>query len=53
MSFTLVWPEGAADTFHELEAAAQKSLHNRQKSKFWCYGPKTGAITIVAITPYA
>ena len=33
MPFTLVWLEGAADTFHELEAAAQKSLDNRQKSR--------------------
>ena len=115
MPFTLVWLEGATDTFHELEAAAQKSLDNRQKSKkakasrqeglfkqivkcvqllqenprhpglktheydsienpydpetkvfeayvqnrtpgayriFWCYGPKTGEITIIAITPH-
>lgn len=33
MSFTLVWLEGAADTFHELESAAQKSLDNRQKAR--------------------
>ena len=33
MPFTLVWLEGAADTFHELESAAQKSLENRQKSR--------------------
>ena len=33
MPFTLVWLEGAADTFHELESAAQKSLDNRQKSR--------------------
>ena len=115
MPFTLVWLEGAADTFHELEAAAQKSLDNRQKSRkpkasrqeglfkqvvkcvgllqenprhpglntheydsienpydseskvfeayaqnrtpgayriFWCYGPKKGDITIIAITPH-
>jgi len=33
MPFTLVWLEESTDTFHELEAAAQKSLENRQKSK--------------------
>ena len=32
MPFTLVWLEGAADTFRELESAAQKSLDNRRKS---------------------
>ena len=32
MPFTLVWLEGATDTFRELEAAAQKSLDNRQLS---------------------
>jgi hypothetical protein len=32
MSFTLVWLDGAAETFHELESAAQRSLHNRQES---------------------
>ncbi len=115
MPFTPVWLEGAADTFHELEAAARKSLENRRKSLkakaakqeglfkqvvkcvelllsnprhpglktheyhsienpydpaakvfeayvqnrtagayriFWCYGPKTGEITIIAITPH-
>ena len=33
MSFTLVWLEESADTFHELEAAARKSLEHRQKSQ--------------------
>lgn len=33
MSFALVWLEGAEDTFRELEAAAQKSLDNRQRYK--------------------
>ncbi len=33
MSFTLVWLDGSADTFHELQAAASKSLENRQKSR--------------------
>ena len=33
MPFRLVWLEESADTFHELEAAAQKSLKSRQKSK--------------------
>ena len=33
MSFSLVWLEAPADTFDELEAAARKSLENRQKSK--------------------
>jgi len=33
MPFTLVWLEESTDTFHELEAAAQNSLENRQKSK--------------------
>jgi len=32
MPFTLVWLEGAADTFHELLEAALKSQANRQKS---------------------
>jgi len=32
MSFALVWLEESADTFRELEAAARKSLENRQKS---------------------
>ncbi len=115
MPFTLVWLEASADTFHELEVAARKSLDNRQKSGktkaskqeglfkqvvkcvdllrtdprhpglktheyhsienpynpatkvfeacvqnrtpgayrvFWCYGPKQGEITIIAITPH-
>jgi hypothetical protein len=33
MAFTLVWLEGAADTFRELEAAARKSLDTRNRSK--------------------
>lgn len=33
MAFTLVWLEGAADTFGDLQAAAQKSLASRTKSK--------------------
>ncbi len=33
MPFALVWLEGSTDTFRELEAAARKSLANRQKSK--------------------
>ncbi len=33
MSFTLVWLDASTDTFHELEAAARKSLDNRQKSR--------------------
>jgi hypothetical protein len=33
MAFTLVWLEGAADTFRELEAAARKSLDTRNKSQ--------------------
>ena len=33
MAFTLVWLEGAADTFGELEAAARNSLETRNKSK--------------------
>jgi hypothetical protein len=32
MPFTLVWLDGSADSFHELQAAALKSLENRQKS---------------------
>ena len=115
MPFTLVWLEESADTLHDLEAAARKSLENRQKSQkakaskqeglfkqvvkcvellqanprhpglktheynsienpydpdtkvfeayvqnrtpgaysvFWCYGPRMGEITIVAITPH-
>ena len=115
MPFTLVWLDASTDAFHELEAAAQKSLENRQKSKkakaskqeglfkqvvkcvellqanprhpglktheyssienpydpdtkvfeayvqnrtpgacrvFWCYGPKKGEITMIAITPH-
>ena len=32
MPFTLVWLESSTDTFHELEAAARKSLESRQKS---------------------
>ena len=115
MPFTLVWLNESADTFRELEAAAQKSLDNRRKSRkakaskqeglfkqvvktvellqanprhpglktheynsinnpydpdtkvfeacvqnrtpgayriFWCYGPKQGEITIIAITPH-
>ena len=31
MSFTLVWLDASAGTFHELEAAARKSLRNRQQ----------------------
>ena len=31
MAFTLVWLEGAADTFREIEAAARKSLETRTK----------------------
>lgn len=115
MPFTLVWLEEPTATFHQLEAAARKSLGNRQKSRktkaskqegifkqvvkclgllqtnprhpglktheyssienpydsdtkvfeayvqnrspgayrvFWCYGPKPGEITIIAITPH-
>ena len=115
MPSTLVWLEGAADTFGELEAAARKSLDTRTKSQkakasrheglfkqvvkcvellqanprhpglatheydsienpydsrakvfeayaqnrtpgayrvFWCYGPGTGEITVIAITPH-
>ena len=115
MPFTLVWLEESADTFHELQEAALKSLENRQKYKktkaskqeglfkqivkcvallqanprhpglktheynsienpydpdtkvfeayvqnrtpgayrvFWCYGPRTGEIMIIAITPH-
>ena len=33
MPFTLVWLEESADTFRELQAAAQKSLEARAKSK--------------------
>ena len=33
MSFTLVWLEDSADTFHHFQEAARKSLDNRQKSK--------------------
>lgn len=33
MPFTLVWIEESANTFEELEAAARKSLENRQRSK--------------------
>jgi len=33
MPFTLVWLEESTNTFRELEAAARKSLNNRQKSK--------------------
>jgi hypothetical protein len=33
MPFTLLWLEESTNTFHELEAAARKSLENRQKSK--------------------
>ena len=113
MPFTLVWLDESTDIFNELEAAARKSLENRQKSRmaraskqeglfkqvvkcvellqanprhpglktheynsienpydpdtkvfeayvqnrtpgvyrvFWCYGPKKGGITIIAIT---
>ena len=32
MAFTVVWLEGAADTFREIEAAARKSLETRTKS---------------------
>ena len=115
MPFTLVWLEASTDTYYELEAAARKSLENRQKSRkakaskqeglfkqvvkcvellqanprhpglrtheyssienpydpgtkvfeayvqnrtpgayrvFWCYGPKQGELTIIAITPH-
>ena len=115
MPFTLVWLEESTGAFHELEAAARKSIENRRKSKktktskqeglfkqvvkcvellqtnprhtslkkheynsienpyhpdtkvfeayvqnrtpgayrvFWCYGPKKGEITIIAITPH-
>ncbi|MDQ3259250.1 MAG: hypothetical protein M3Q00_00455 [Pseudomonadota bacterium] len=115
MSFTLVWLEESAGTFHELQMTALKSLKNRQTSKkakaskqeglfkqvlkciewlqanprypglkthkydsidnpydpdakvfeayvqnrapgayrvFWCYGPRKGEITIIAITPH-
>lgn len=33
MAFTLVWLEGSAETFGELQAAAQKSLENRTASR--------------------
>lgn len=33
MPFTLVWLEGAAETFAELETAARKSLETRTKSE--------------------
>ncbi len=33
MPFTLVWLEGAAETFGGMEAAARKSLETRNKSK--------------------
>ena len=33
MPFTLVWLEESASTFQALEAAARKSLENRQRSK--------------------
>ena len=33
MPFTLVWLEESASTFQKLEAAARKSLENRQRSK--------------------
>jgi hypothetical protein len=33
MPFTLVWLDESAATFRELEAAARKSLENRQKSQ--------------------
>jgi hypothetical protein len=33
MPFTLVWLEDPASTFHELEAAARKSLENRGQSR--------------------
>lgn len=33
MPFTLVWLEESTDTFHELKAAAQKSVENRRKFK--------------------
>jgi len=33
MPFALVWLEGAADTFSELQVAAQKSLDSRNKSR--------------------
>ena len=33
MPFTLVWLEASADTFRELQAAAQKSLESRAASK--------------------
>ena len=32
MPHTPVWIEASADTFHQLEAAARKSLENRQRS---------------------
>ncbi len=32
MPFTLVWLEGSADTFRELEAVARKSLEKRRQS---------------------
>ncbi len=32
MAFSLVWLEGAANTFRELEAAARQSLETRTKS---------------------
>ena len=33
MPFTLVWLEESTNNFRDLEAAAQKSLDNRQKFK--------------------
>ena len=33
MPFTLVWLEASADTFREIQAAAQKSLERRTASK--------------------
>jgi hypothetical protein len=33
MAFTLVWLEGSAETFRELQGAAQKSLQNRTTSR--------------------
>ena len=33
MPFTLVWLEESADTFHELQEAALKSLDSRRKSR--------------------
>ena len=33
MPFTLVWLEASADTFRELQAAAQKSIETRTAPK--------------------